>query len=245
MSRERIIKQQARESLRGNITALIAGFLALAVMGVIIFDVPVFAAYLLNLVDAESGEVTGDSFLWYLLLEFGALVLAAVFSPLINGFFRLAADTAVKGGCEINSFFYFFSSPRRYFRTLAVNMGLCALYSLLTAPLAIAGRLLGGVLPAPAITAVLVIWQIFVYIFFIHYPLAAYAINDSRPAYYYVFGFIGFSFRCSGALIKLIFSMLGWIALCFFIIPTLYVVPYLAVTLMNSARWLFAMNNKI
>lgn len=39
--------------------------------------------------------------------------------------------------------------------------------------------------------------------------------------------------------------MLGWIALCFFIIPTLYVVPYLAVTLMNSARWLFAMNNKI
>ena len=44
MSRERIIKQQARESLRGNITALIAGFLALAVMGVIIFDVPVFAA---------------------------------------------------------------------------------------------------------------------------------------------------------------------------------------------------------
>ena len=215
MSRERIIKQQARESLRGNITALIAGFLALAVMGVIIFDVPVFAAYLLNLVDAESGEVTGDSFLWYLLLEFGALVLAAVFSPLIN---------AVKGGCEINSFFYFFSSPRRYFRTLAVNMGLCALYSLLTAPLAIAGRLLGGVLPEPAITAVLVIWQIFVYIFFIHYPLAAYAINDSRPAYYYVFGFIGFSFRCSGALIKLIFSMLGW---------------------MNSARWLFAMNNKI
>ena len=143
MSRERIIKQQARESLRGNITALIAGFLALAVMGVIIFDVPVFAAYLLNLVDAESGEVTGDNFLWYLLLEFGALVLAAVFSPLINGFFRLAADTAVKGGCEINSFFYFFSSPRRYFRTLAVNMGLCALYSLLTAPLAIAGRLLG------------------------------------------------------------------------------------------------------
>ena len=227
MSRERIIKQQARESLRGNITALIAGFLALAVMGVM------------------SGEVTGDSFLWYLLLEFGALVLAAVFSPLINGFFRLAADTAVKGGCEINSFFYFFSSPRRYFRTLAVNMGLCALYSLLTAPLAIAGRLLGDVLPAPAITAVLVIWQIFVYIFFIHYPLAAYAINDSRQAYYYVFGFIGFSFRYSGALIKLIFSMLGWIALCFFIIPTLYVVPYLAVTLMNSARWLFAMNNKI
>jgi hypothetical protein len=183
--------------------------------------------------------------LWYLLLEFGALVLAAVFSPLINGFFRLAADTAVKGGCEINSFFYFFSSPRRYFRTLAVNMGLCALYSLLTAPLAVAGRLLGDVLPAPAITAVLVIWQIFVYIFFIHYPLAAYAINDSRQAYYYVFGFIGFSFRYSGALIKLIFSMLGWIALCFFIIPTLYVVPYLAVTLMNSARWLFAMNNKI
>ena len=219
MSRERIIKQQARESLRGNITALIAGFLALAVMGVIIFDVPVFAAYLLNLVDAESGEVTGDSFLWYLLLEFGALVLAAVFSPLINGFFRLAADTAVKGGCEINSFFYFFSSPRRYFRTIAVNMGLCALYSLLTAPLAIAGRLLGGVLPAPAITAVLVIWQIFVYIFFIHYPLAAYAINDSRPAYYYVFGFIGFSFRYSGALIKLIFSMLGWIALFFLPLP--------------------------
>ena len=63
--------------------------------------------------------------------------------------------------------------------------------------------------------------------------------------HFYLFGCIGFSFRYSGALLRLIFSMFGWIALCFFVLPALYAVPYISVALMNSARWLFAMNQKI
>ena len=245
MSRERIIKKQARESLRGNFAALIAGMLALAAAAVILSNLPAFGAYLLGLVNADTDEITDGNFLWYLLLEFGTIVLALFISPLVNGFFKLAADTAVKGRCDINSFFGCFSAPRFYFRTIALNAGLCAVYAVLTAPVAVAGKFLGGIVPEPAVIAVLVIWQILVYIFFIHYPLAAYALNGNHPMYHYLFGLAGFSFRYSGALLKLVFSMIGWIALCFFVIPCLYVIPYLSVTLMNSARWLFELNNKI
>ena len=105
MSRERIIKKQARESLRGNFAALIAGMLALAAAAVILSNLPAFGAYLLGLVNADTDEITDGNFLWYLLLEFGTIVLALFISPLVNGFFKLAADTAVKGRCDINSFF--------------------------------------------------------------------------------------------------------------------------------------------
>jgi hypothetical protein len=36
-------------------------------------------------------------------------------------------------------------------------------------------------------------------------------------------------------------SFAGWFALCFFVVPALYVLPYFAVAAANSARWLFEM----
>ena len=37
---------------------------------------------------------------------------------------------------------------------------------------------------------------------------------------------------------RLVFSMIGWILLCFFIAPVFYVGPYALCAAINSARWL-------
>ena len=65
-----------------------------------------------------------------------------------------------------------------------------------------------------------------------------YGIDDSRGAARYIFGYLGFSFRHFWAFIRLTFSMLGWILLCFFVAPVFYVGPYALCAAVNSARWL-------
>ena len=120
-------------------------------------------------------------------------------------------------------------------------MSLVVLFSLLTLPAdGAVNMLFGDSVLAAVLYGVGVLWKLFVFLFFIHYPLAAFAIDDSRGIFRYVFGYIGFSFRHGGALIKLLLTMLGWISLCFFVVPMIYVVPYLETALMNSARWLMA-----
>ena len=245
MSKERLIKEQARQALKGNMTVLVAGFLMLVSAVLVFFYLPYFGAYLFNIVNASTDEIYSGKEIWYLLLSGTSMLIALFFTPLINGYMKLATDSAIRGSCEMTGLFYYFSSPSKYFRTLVVNAGLACVFSVLTVPLVLAGRLLPDSVPEAAVSAALVVWQLLIYLFFIHYPLAAYALDDTRALHYYIFGCIGFSFRYSGALFKLIISMFGWVALCFFVLPALYVVPYMTVTLMNSARWLFAMNHKI
>ena len=125
-------------------------------------------------------------------------------------------------------------------------MGLIVLFSAIAAPADVAVRLLenSGDLFVILASVVSVIWKLLIFIFFIHYPLAAFALDDSRGIFRYLFCYIGFSFRHCGALIRLLLSMLGWIALCFFVVPAVYSIPYLEVALMNSARWLLPRTNR-
>jgi hypothetical protein len=92
----------------------------------------------------------------------------------------------------------------------------------------------GGVI----MSAVMIVWGLFVYMILVHYPLFLYAVDDGKPVWHYAIGLVGFSFRHFGALLRLLFSMIGWIALCFFVVPVIYVAPYLITACANSARWL-------
>ena len=207
MSKERIIKKQAREALRGNMTALIAGFLTITVALVAVYYIFVTPAVALSVVDPDTDAVADDKELLYMLLALGALALSMFVSPLVNGFLKLAADTAVEGRCEIADLFYYFSRPSLFFRTLAVNAVLISIFAIISLPVDLAALVLGNSVPEAVVVIVKVVWRL--------------------------------------ALLRLIFSMFGWIALCFFVLPALYAVPYISVALMNSARWLFAMNQKI
>ena len=129
MSKERIIKKQAREALRGNMTALIAGFLTITVALVAVYYIFVTPAVALSVVDPDTDAVADDKELLYMLLALGALALSMFVSPLVNGFLKLAADTAVEGRCEIADLFYYFSRPSLFFRTLAVNAVLISIFA--------------------------------------------------------------------------------------------------------------------
>ena len=90
--------------------------------------------------------------------------------------------------------------------------------------------------------AISVIIKVLIYLVFVHYPLNAYAQDESKSVVKYAFGYIGFSLRNLWKTIKLIFSFIGWIALCFFVVPAFYVLPYILVSMSYSAKWLFTLN---
>ena len=246
MSKEKIIKKQARESLQGNISILIAGGIAICAM-ILLFEYAAYlAGILLGVIDITTDEIVAGGELTYLLLSLGEITLIALASPFINGFLKAAANTAIYKRCESTDLFCFFSDSLLYLKTIVINMALCMMWLIISMPFEFIFNLIfeeGGFMGILN-TVIVVLWKIIIYLFFVHYPLAAYAIDDSKSVGKYIFGYIGFSFRNCGKILKLIFSMLGWILLCFFVLPMLYVVPYLAVAIMNSARWLFALEEQ-
>ncbi len=241
MSNEKIIRTQAREALKGNISLLIAAFAVIAASAMFISQFSYLLLVALRVIDLDTEEIKKGAQWLGALIMLGSATLGVLLTPMLNGFMRMAADTVSKGGCELATLFYYFRSPLRYFKSVVINMSLVVLFSLLTLPAdGAVNMLFGDSVLAAVLYGVGVLWKLFVFLFFIHYPLAAFAIDDSRGIFRYVFGYIGFSFRHGGALIKLLLTMLGWISLCFFVVPMIYVVPYLETALMNSARWLMA-----
>ena len=242
MSKEKIVKLQAREALKGNISVMIAAMGMIALTAVTLLELFYLLIVALGTVDIETDDIRPGAELLY----FGSYALCSLLAvgaaPMINGFMRMAGDVAVKGKCEIGTLFYYYKSPLRFFKSVVIDMGLLLIFSALTFPADAVAKLLAdyGELVGIAVAVAGVIWKILVFLFFIHYPLAIFALDDSRGIIRYLFCCTGFSFRHSGALIGLLFSMLGWIALCFFVVPALYVIPYLEVALMNSARWLLS-----
>ena len=240
MSKEKIIKQQAREALKGNLSSLIAAMGMIAMCVVTLLTLFYLLIVALKLVDLDSGELNAGSELPAAGIFLLCALAGVAVLPMLNGFMRMAGDAAVRGDCAVSTLFFYYRSPLRFFKSVLLDVGLLLLFSVLTLPSEVAVRLLpenSGILGAVAVAGS-VIWKILIFLFFIHYPLAALALDDSRGIIRYLFCCIGFSFRYSGALIKLLFSMLGWIALCFFVVPAVYSIPYLEVALMNSARWL-------
>ena len=245
MNKERIIKQQARESLRGNLLVLLSG--------VVLTTALIFGIYYLffliltcfGAADAETEQVVSGMEPVCFAALCGCAVISFALSPFINGFMKAAANAAVTKNCEITDYFYFFSGAR-YLKTVALNLILTLITSLISSPVRMfttVWKYMGNeLLPAAevALSVVSVILTVIVAMLFAHYPLCAYALDDSRGLGYYAFALIGFSFKNFGKLLRLTLSFAGWILLCFFVVPALYVVPYMETAFLNSARWLLA-----
>lgn len=252
MSKEKTVKQQARRALKGNIVPIIAGALVVSVVGVMLSNISDLLLVLFHLYDFdreaiyESKEWIGE------LIGLGIYVVALLASPLVNGTVRSAANAVVKGKNSAADVLWYFCRPTRYLRTLIVNLLLLLLFMIpyelfdlsRYAQWLFADSLTGFWKDAvPVIAAVCtVLMRIFAYMVLVHYPLMIYSMDDGINPIRCAFGLIGFSFRHLGALIRLLFSMIGWIALCFFILPMFYVVPYLLAACTNSARWLYQLN---
>ena len=254
MSTEKLVKQQARAALRGNLSQLIAGAGVAAAVFLLWEFIEYFALNELGVQDTENILQSDQWFVVPVVVVFMALVLFS--TPLLNGFLRMAASTAVRGKCDSLDVFYFFKTPMLFFKTVIINMLLMLLVTLSSAALNLSGWL-SWAFPdyfgaSPGLTAefmltalatvLTVLIRVMLYMLLAHYPLMRYALDENIGAGACVFGTLGFSLRRFGKLFKLALSFAVWFALCFFVVPVLYVLPYFAVAAVNSARWLLKMD---
>ena len=259
MKTEKKIKRQARQALQGNMVPLIAA-LGLCVLVFLLIEylsyIPVILCGLMDVDDEilfASDEMSLTAFL-IVLAKYVAMILAM---PLVNGFLKTAANAALKQDCDATDVFYYFKSARKYFKTVALDAILFLLYVLITSLLdvyryiseSIHADLFEGVQTFDAQTVILlvalcssVVIYLFIYMIFLHFPLLAYAINDQKSVGYYAFSLIDFSCSNFVSVLKLFFSYIGWLALCFFVVPILYVAPYVATGSLISAKWLFELD---
>jgi hypothetical protein len=256
MSTEKIIKNQAKKSLAGNWSSLIAAIMFVLVMLIAVDGLISLLACAFNLVDMDTGEVIeSKEFLFYVITT---VVYVGLFflSPIVNGVLRMFSSVALQGKCKISDVFFYFKSGAAYFKTLMLNLILAALYAILGFGLdfykyatMITGKSLQDGLEFDILTFVLIatmivsiVFKICIYLIFIHYPLIAYATFDNISVAKCVVGLWGFSTRHLGSTIKLLFSFVGWILLCFFVVPAFYVLPYLIESVSISAKWLFSLD---
>ena len=239
MQKEKIGKQQAREALRGNFSILIAGLAALVVTFLMVLYLGYLIEIPLGIIDAETEEIKDSMQTYDLLVTLGQSFLLMALSPMLNGWLHTAARAVISGKSEMSDLFYFFGSAVRYFKTVVLNLSLCVLSVALMTPMEILKSVFfnddfGGFMMGVG----QIVWGVLIYMLIVHYPLFLYAADDSMPVWHYAIGSIGFSFRHFGALLRLLFSMIGWLALCFLVVPVIYVAPYLITACANSARWL-------
>lgn len=257
MSTEKIIKNQAKNSLVGNWSVIISAILAVCAVVILLQSVFYFIISNFKLIDIETNVVFSQKRLIYNLVTVTITAVTIFVSPLINGVFKMSGNVALYGKTELTDLFYFFRSFKRYSKTLCLNIVLAVLCSVLFYGLdvyALASHFLKADLHDDAgfdiITLVLftaylvtVAIRILIYLIFVHYPFMAYSLDDSRNVFRYLFGYIGFAVKNLGNSIRLMFSFAGWIASCFFVVPAFYVLPYLMTSSTISAKWLLLIDN--
>ncbi len=254
MKTERFVKQRAREALKGNMVQLIAAMGITFAAFVLTEMVQTVFLLLTQQVDLDTGEVVSSENLIYGVIVGLTVVAVLLVSPLLNGFFKTAANTAERGSCDVRDVFFYFRGAGMYFKTVLINLLLSLLFSVVTGVLNFSNYLTlllpnGANNPgeyAVVCAAAVLTGAVYVlaYMLLLHYPLMIYALRSDISISKCVFGIIGFSFRHFGKLFKLMLSYTGWFALCFFVVPALYVVPYFYVGSMFSAKWLLELDRR-
>lgn len=244
--------------MKGNMSKLIASMGFVALLFLALEYVQYLALHLTNTIDFHSGQTFDRRSIIYLSIYSAYAVTALLFSPVINGFIKAAANTALYKKCESTDIFFCFRGAGRYFKTVLYNLLLCMLYFTVSGALNLNGYLnvffgswfnqeLGWNIDSFLIVlagVVTVFIRILVFMLFVHYPLMAQALSDNIGIKDGVFAMLAFSVKHFKHIFKLTFSFFGWFALCFFVVPALYVVPYFLVSALTSAKWLFALEKR-
>ena len=256
MSTEKVIKNQAKDSLKNNWSVIIAAVLAVCAVIILIDALMYGFGFFTKSIDTDTGLVREGKQQTFTLIACGALTVAILVSPLINGLFKMFCNTSLYNHTEISDLLFFFKGGHRYFKTLFINITLLFIFSVLSYGLDaysyacyVLGASLKNGFSFDFNTLILIVFfivsviiKVLIYLLFVHFPLVAYSFDDSMPVSKYMFGFIGFSFRHFAKTIKLVLSFFGWIVLsCAVVVPAFYTLPYIMTSMTTSARWLFSL----
>ena len=114
MNKEKLIKQQAREALKGNLSSLMAamGMITLCVTTLITLFLLLVIA--LRIIDIDSDELKAGMELPLLGVYALCGLPGVACLPMVNGFMRMSGDAVIKGSCEFSELFYFYRRPLRF-----------------------------------------------------------------------------------------------------------------------------------
>lgn len=256
MNKEKLIKNQALTALKGSWLVLIAMALMISAVIIAISGMGSIAQIITKSVDVSTGLAkSGREFIFSLIngLTFAVMFF---FSPLINGFFKSAYTVAHN---EIPSFwelFAFFKSPALYFKAVLLNLVLVLimaaavfafdfgyLITIITDSLRTDNEAVITLLTAVLnifFGSVSVLLISFVYLFFVNYAMFLFVDNPNTNVFYCFGRGIRMFVKNFGNTMRLYFSFIGWIALCFFVVPSFYVLPYISTSFATSAKWLIS-----
>ena len=252
MRKEQIIRSQARDSLKGNWTASVAGvFVLLAV----IFIQEASYELLCLLFGVFSGNKikSGYEFIYIAIVCFVSLFAFAL-TPFLNGYFRLCYNIACERSDGLRDVFYFFSGIKQYFKALWFNFIIAlksALYAIIsfipyTMYCVFKDVILGTILKADVSShEFMTVIEIILFVIGI---LLTFLISIRLFIYEFVFvdNFEANVFGISKIIkknhpcdyCKLVFSFILWILSCFFVLPGIYVIPYFITSLATTSKWL-------
>lgn len=246
MSTEKKIRLQAKQKLNGKwVLALAAVFTVFGALFAVYLVFSLFATIGTSI--SPDGEV---SLLSVGIVTFGALltISAAVILMLVkNGFFRIFYNIANSKPAQYSDLFYYFKNGR-YIKALGFDL-IMTLKKMLWALICFLPYIAASVISySDSSRAGLVFQSIFFAL-----GLAAYVLNTLK---YFWTEFlyndddyidISTAFRVTGYVVKkrrgdiymLFCTFLPYMALCFFVLPALYVLPYMLTSAATSAKWLF------
>ena len=256
MNKEKLIKNQALTALKGSWLVLIAMALMISAVIIAISGMGSIAQIITKSVDVSTGLAkSGREFIFSLIngLTFAVMFF---FSPLINGFFKSAYTVAHN---EIPSFwelFAFFKSPALYFKAVLLNLilvlimaaavfafGFGYLITIITDSLRTDNEAVITLLTAVLnifFGSISVLLISFVYLFFVNYAMFLFVDNPNTNVFYCFGRGLRMFVKNFGNTMRLYFSFIGWIALCFFVVPAFYVLPYISTSFATSAKWLIS-----
>ena len=236
MNTEKTVRKQAKKVLEGNRSVIISEIM----VAVLAFLTGLFAFSLAMSVAGLYGVKNPNQTQQMLTMIFGLVFFAfvVVCLPLINGVYRSVCNVVRDRECSPLDVFYYYKKPKLFFKSVILDVISVGLFFIISGLLnvfnylsAVSDKIIEN---SPSLTAVVVC-----YIIFVHYTFLAYGFNEHLPLGIYLPRMMAFSIKNFIPTIKLFIGFIGWAALCFFVVPAFYAVPYFLTTSAMSAKWLF------
>lgn len=247
MNAEKMIKTEAKHALSGKWPE--------AVMAVfILLFMPIIAALILMAAYSVLGE--GDvseifrnepvKTAVFAALHVAAIVAFLLLSPLFTGFARFYSRAAAGEDAELSDVFYFFENGSKYKRAVAFMSGLlvkcvgilivCEMAAVTVAAVADENEIITMVAISLAIVGVVAAF-LWLHRFAFQVMLFSYKDYDAASA-----AKTGAKIASgnTGKLIKLTVSFVPWLLLMFFVVPFLYVYPYMTCAYFVSVKYIAA-----
>lgn len=252
MNTEKTVRKQAKAALEGNWSIVISQIM----VTLLAFLTGLFAFSLAMSASGMYGVENPSQSQRILMTVFGLVLFAfvVVILPLVNGVYRTVCNVVRGRECSPLDVFYYYKKPKRFFKSVILDVISVGLFFIISGLLnvfnylsAVSDKIIDNSPSLTAVVAVLLVLAFIVstavvvvcYIIFVHYTFLAYGFNEHLPLGVYLPRIMAFSIKNFIPTIKLFIGFIGWAALCFFVVPAFYAVPYFLTASAMSAKWLF------